>query len=930
MATDLRFFEHAPPPSPLNRNLSPGRLLAISILLIFLAEMIAMIIIYFLHIPNYLFETLLDGLIMVFLILPGLYILQVNPFFKEIQERARVEQALWTSEELLRRVLELLPVGVWITDREGKIVHGNPATEEIWAGIRYVGMDQYGEYKAWWADSRKPVEEQEWAGVRAINHRESVLNQELEIECFDGAHKVILNSAVPILDEKDDVQGAIVVNQDITRRRQEKQALIRTNELLERVFRSVDTLIAHLDRNFNFVRVNETYARSGGHPPDFFVGKNHFDLYPNEENQAIFQLVVDTGEPFSVFEKPFEYVEYPELGATYWDWSLQPVKGTSGDIEGLVLSLVDVTQRKRAEIQLEQQNQELRQLSQAEHRQRELAEGLVKATIALNSSLKLDQVLCTILEQIRKTIPFQGADIVLLEGKAWRVASFLGFEYHPESLPDLESKYGWEDYPILQEICSSLERLRIDSVIDHPDWRPRPGMNWIRSYAAVPLIFGEEVTGIIELTSDQPAAFTEDMEQQLVAFAAPAALALHNAQVYQAELAARQLAETLHDASQALSQGLELEYVIHTLLDHLHTIVPSDTAGVTLLQNETSLTSKTLRGYGRLAGHEDLPSFPIDGITDSVLHRIVSDRRSLNIPNPKTYDERDSRPGDGQIYNWLVVPILASDRLIGLVELGNPGGGEFRPEHAQWAEAVVSQAAIAIQNAWLFDQVRSSSERLQSLARKLVEVQENERYYIARELHDDAGQVLSSLKLDLGKLEQDPDCSPRVRERLVQLKGIADSVLENLHRLAVDLRPVTLDRLGLVAALEQHAKSLNTLQLSVQFKVLGLEGHRLPRDFETSLFRIVQEATTNVIRHAQARKIGILLEKFDDRLKLFIEDDGIGFSVDPSGEEGRLGLVGMRERAEVLGGSLTIESTPGMGTSVIVEVPDVHSDFDRG
>jgi signal transduction histidine kinase len=92
----------------------------------------------------------------------------------------------------------------------------------------------------------------------------------------------------------------------------------------------------------------------------------------------------------------------------------------------------------------------------------------------------------------------------------------------------------------------------------------------------------------------------------------------------------------------------------------------------------------------------------------------------------------------------------------------------------------------------------------------------------------------------------------------------------------------------------------------------------------------VQEATTNVIRHAQAKKIGILLEKFDDRLKLFIEDDGIGFSVDPSGEEGRLGLVGMRERAEMLGGSLTIESTPGMGTSVIVEVPDVHSDFDRG
>jgi signal transduction histidine kinase len=292
--------------------------------------------------------------------------------------------------------------------------------------------------------------------------------------------------------------------------------------------------------------------------------------------------------------------------------------------------------------------------------------------------------------------------------------------------------------------------------------------------------------------------------------------------------------------------------------------------------------------------------------------------------------EGDPRSDDGDIRSWLVVPIFASDQLIGLVELGNPGTGEFRAEHARWAEAVVNQAAIAIQNAWLFDQVRSSSERLQSLARKLVELQENERYYIARELHDEAGQLLSSLKLDLGKLEADPDCSPRIRERLDHLKGVTDSVLESLHRLAVDLRPVTLDHLGLVAALEQHAKNLVSPQLSVQFRVVGLEGERLPRDYETSLYRIVQEATTNVLRHAQASKVAILLEKVDGGVKLFIEDDGVGFlpKVYDGGE--RLGLVGMQERAEMLGGSLSIESMPGMGTSIIVEVPDVHTDFDRG
>jgi PAS domain S-box-containing protein len=825
--------------------------------------------------------------------------------------------------------MDLLPVGVWIADRYGTIVHGNAATQEIWAGARYVSMDKYGEYKGWWADSGKPIQADEWAAVRAIKRKETILNEEIEIESFDGVHKVILNSAVPILGEREEVQGAVIVNQDITLRRQQNQALVQAKELLERVFLSIDTLIAYMDRDFNFVRVNETYARAGGHPPDYFVGKNHFDLYPNEENQAIFQLVVQTGEPFSVFEKPFEYAEYPEQGVTYWDWSLQPVKGIIGNVDGLVLSLVDVTERKRAELQLESQNQALRLLSESEHWQRELAEGLVQATIALNSSLKLDQVLCSMLDQIRKNVPYQGADIILVEGRRWRVASYLGFEEYPESLPNLEGTLSLENFPLLDQVGYTLEHVRLESVFDHPTWRPRPGMEWIHSYAAVPLVYGDKVTGIIELFSDHPGGFNEDAGKLLDAFSAPASLALHNAQIYQAEQSARQLAETLHNASQSLSQALDLEYVIQTLLDHLHTIVPSDTAGVTLLENETSLASKTLRGYGRFSGREDLPSFPIGGITDSVLHRIIIDRKSLALPNPTSFAGEDTRPVDGYIRNWLLVPILASDRLIGLVELGNPGSGEFGSEHAQWAEAVVGQAAIAIQNAWLFDQVRASSERLQSLARKLVEIQESERNYIARELHDDAGQVLSSLKLGLAMLEQDPDCTPRVRERLVHLKGVTDSVLENLHRLAVDLRPVTLDRLGLVAALDGYAKSLNSPQLFVQFKAIGLEGHRLSRDFETSLFRIVQEATTNVIRHAQARKVGILLERVDDRLKLFIEDDGIGFSADPSGERERLGLVGMRERAEMLGGSLTIESTPGMGTSVIVEVPDVHTDFDR-
>ncbi|HSL45249.1 MAG TPA: PAS domain S-box protein [Anaerolineales bacterium] len=131
--------------------------------------------------------------------------------------------------------------------------------------------------------------------------------------------------------------------------RQSEESLMQSRQLQERFFNSIDTLIAYMDRDFNFVHVNDAYARADGRLPEDFLGKNHFELYPNEENQAIFQHVVATGEVFRVYEKPFAYSEHPERGLKYWDWSVQPVKGSDGAVVGMVLSLMDVTERKRAQ-----------------------------------------------------------------------------------------------------------------------------------------------------------------------------------------------------------------------------------------------------------------------------------------------------------------------------------------------------------------------------------------------------------------------------------------------------------------------------------------------------------------------------------------------------------------------------------------------------
>ena len=151
-------------------------------------------------------------------------------------------------------------------------------------------------------------------------------------------------------------------------RRRAEAALRESNELLERIFTGIHLAIAYLDKDLSFIRVNRTYAAADGRDPEFFVGKKHFDLYPNEENEAIFRRVAETGKPFSILAKPFVHPDHLERGVTHWDWSLQPIRDTEGRVSGLVLSLLDVTERRRLErLVLEISNTERQRIGQDLH-----------------------------------------------------------------------------------------------------------------------------------------------------------------------------------------------------------------------------------------------------------------------------------------------------------------------------------------------------------------------------------------------------------------------------------------------------------------------------------------------------------------------------------------------------------------------------------
>ncbi len=271
--------------------------------------------------------------------------------------------------------------------------------------------------------------------------------------------------------------------------------------------------------------------------------------------------------------------------------------------------------------------------------------------------------------------------------------------------------------------------------------------------------------------------------------------------------------------------------------------------------------------------------------------------------------------------SYLALPLLARGDLLGIISLYTKHEHEFTKEEIAFFTALGSQAAIALQNARLFQEINAGQAQLRALSRRLLEVQESDRRHIARELHDEIGQILTGLKITLDVSGRLP--SGEASAKLAEAQALLDDLITRTHGLSLDLRPSMLDDLGLFSALRWHfERYTSNTQVNVTFNHSGLEGKRFAPQIETAAYRIVQEALTNVARHARVEQVMVDVCSDQDTLTIEIEDKGAGFDPGDALNTGRVGgLAGMRERTMLLGGKLEIESAPGAGTSVTVEFP---------
>lgn len=399
---------------------------------------------------------------------------------------------------------------------------------------------------------------------------------------------------------------------------------------------------------------------------------------------------------------------------------------------------------------------------------------------------------------------------------------------------------------------------------------------------------------------------------------------------HQAEREARVIAEALREASLALTRSLDRETVLTTLLERLRVMVPFDRASVMLVEEPSLVSVRAIFDGSRIVPLAPDVRSTFDPADHPIVNGILSTGTVVVIPDVRARSDWSLPLDSSSEASWMGVPLFARGNVAGLFALTKQEAGYFSQEHVKLAEAMSSQASVAVENAILFEQMQASTSRMQLLSRRLVEVQETERRRIARELHDEAGQALASLRYGLRLLEREIDGGGAVTERVSELMKRTDAVIDSLHRLAADLRPASLDHLGLEAALRQYTRSAaSEFGLMIHYKARGFASERLPTAVETALYRVVQEAVINVSRHAHATRIDVLAEHRGGSVLVMVEDDGVGFEPTLAFPGNHFGLIGLQERAEALGGTLTMESAPGKGTTIVVEVPVADSHPDR-
>jgi PAS domain S-box-containing protein len=363
--------------------------------------------------------------------------------------------------------------------------------------------------------------------------------------------------------------------------------------------------------------------------------------------------------------------------------------------------------------------------------------------------------------------------------------------------------------------------------------------------------------------------------------------------------------------------------VAQETLNQFRQLVPYSQAGIWMINPETGEAFIAAQNNKRPVG--DNPSAVIPELATPE-EAGLKNASLVNAPfsEQQGFEALEQLMLKSGIQSSFSVPLIVEERLVGVMILGSDSKDSFRSSHIALAREVASQLSLVFSNALLFDKVRASQTQLRRLTSRLVSAQEDERKRISLELHDQAGQSLTAIKLQMAvlKTEMAPDQTD-IQAKLDSINALLDDTSDLIRDLARDLRPPALEKVGIHRTIRAHCVK-NFWSAALKIRYSGQELPGLDMAVQLCLYRVFQEAMTNIVKHAEARRVWVTLLLRGTGIELTVRDDGKGFHNQPpytnvSGES--LGLVGMRERLAATGGNLTIQTGPNDGTTVTARVP---------
>ncbi len=389
----------------------------------------------------------------------------------------------------------------------------------------------------------------------------------------------------------------------------------------------------------------------------------------------------------------------------------------------------------------------------------------------------------------------------------------------------------------------------------------------------------------------------------------------------------------LHETDRAILSARSPAQIAQAALERLGRIVPMWCATVTMFDSRTG-KAFIVAAVGAEVGGRCVSAPPESEDVAAANLRSLHDTRGFIIDDvADTTPEIQaacSREAMG-VRSCIRVPLTTGGQLLGALSVYSDTPHAYDLEHLDVAREIADSLATAIRQAELFDEVQAGRERLSDVSRRLIRAEEEERRRIAGELHDEIGQALTALKLNLRAAVRAVGTTS-TKNRLEESIALVERTIDQVRDLSLDLRPALLDDLGLVSALRSYIGKMGQWSGIKASFAADPSLDRLDPETETACYRIAQEALTNVARHSGAVRVSVVLEKSDCEIRLIIRDDGRGFDVSAAtaraASGSSLGLLGMRERASLLRGQFAIASDLGSGTEVRATLP-VRRSTDR-